>query len=384
MVTCGQIEQIYSDQETVRFMLQWHITHRCNLRCEHCYQETYERDELPLRDLRNILNQFRTFIEAYRERTGDHAARGYITVTGGEPFSRSDFPELVREFAANRSLFSFSVLTNGTMLSESMIRLLIECKPGYVQVSIDGAAATHDEIRGPGSFQKSMVSIQRLVEGGVRTMIAFTAHRGNYREFPEVARIARQMRVSRVWSDRLIPNGSGNEIKDQMLTPSETREFFELMQAAREENEREDPNGVTEVAMHRALQFLVGDGYPYHCTAGDTLFTVMPNGDFYPCRRMPIRVGNLMEHPLSELYNCRIFRELRDPHRVSSGCQSCSHNGHCRGGLKCLSYAVTGDPFQADPGCWHAEGSSNGQITIHGKEEFYGKGSLVNLSLNSC
>lgn len=384
MVTCGQLEQVYNDLETIRFMLQWHITHRCNLRCDHCYQETYERDELPLSDLRKILGQFREFLETYREQKGDRTARGYITVTGGEPFSRSDFPELLREFAASRDLFSFSVLTNGTMLSESMIRLLSECRPGYVQVSIDGAPATHDEIRGAGSFQKSMLSIQRLVDSGVRTMIAFTAHRGNYREFPEVARIARKMRVSRVWSDRLIPNGSGKELKEQMLTTAETREFFELMQAAREESEREDPNGVTEVAMHRALQFLVGDGYPYHCTAGDTLFTVMPNGDFYPCRRMPIRVGNLLEKPLSELYNCQVFRELRDPERVSSGCESCSHNGHCRGGLKCLSYAVTGDPFQADPGCWHAEEAKDGQATIHAKGPFDHNSGLVPLNLTPC
>ena len=27
-----------------KFVLQWHITHKCNLRCKHCYQEDYSCD----------------------------------------------------------------------------------------------------------------------------------------------------------------------------------------------------------------------------------------------------------------------------------------------------------------------------------------------------
>ena len=105
--------------------------------------------------------------------------------------------------------------------------------------------------------------------------------------------------------------------------------------------------------MHRALQFLIGGGRPYHCTAGDTLITVQPNGDLYPCRRMPIRVGNIMEIPLIKLYyESDLFRALRDKTRISNGCKNCFYSKLCRGGLKCLSYAITGDPFKPDPGCW--------------------------------
>lgn len=30
-----------------KFVFQWHITHRCNLRCKHCYQEDYSEDLEP-------------------------------------------------------------------------------------------------------------------------------------------------------------------------------------------------------------------------------------------------------------------------------------------------------------------------------------------------
>ena len=107
--------------------------------------------------------------------------------------------------------------------------------------------------------------------------------------------------------------------------------------------------------MHRALQFLVGGGRPYHCLAGDRLVTVLPNGDLYPCRRMPICVGNVMETPLIDLYyESSLFKALRNKDRISAGCETCPFWKECRGGLRCLSYAVTGDPFNADPGCWRA------------------------------
>jgi radical SAM protein with 4Fe4S-binding SPASM domain len=109
--------------------------------------------------------------------------------------------------------------------------------------------------------------------------------------------------------------------------------------------------------MIRALQFLVAGERPYRCRAGDSLITVMPNGDVYPCRRMPILVGNLMETPLAELYyRSDVFRALRDSQRVSDGCDVCRYAGVCRGGARCVSYAMTGDPFTADPGCWLAGG----------------------------
>lgn len=345
--------------------LQWHVTERCNLRCAHCYQEGYKGEELSFQDLICILDAFKELLDAWKSQAGQRPARGHITVTGGEPFVRQDFLNLLEVFAENRDRFSFAILTNGSFIDASMARCLRRLAPRFVQVSLEGTQGTHEEIRGAGSFERAISAIQHLVRERIPTVISFTAHRGNYRDFPEVARLGRRLRVTRVWADRLIPSGSGEGLSQLLLTPEETRELFELMHQARTEATRHrfsrwvhrllGRNG-TEIAMHRALQFLVAGGRPYHCTAGDTLITVMPNGDLYPCRRMPIRVGNLLETPLRELYNqSDLFRALRDRNRMSDGCQECCFSRLCRGGLKCLSYAVAGDPFKADPGCWLAE-----------------------------
>jgi radical SAM protein with 4Fe4S-binding SPASM domain len=238
---------------------------------------------------------------------------------------------------------------------------------GYVQVSIEGARATHDRIRGAGQFQLAVDAIRRLVDAGVRTLISFTAHRGNYREFADVAELGRRLKVSRVWADRLVPCGHGAELP--VLSPEQTREFFGVMRRARDAIRRRWFNR-TEVSMHRALQFLEGGSRPYRCTAGDTLLTVMPNGDLYPCRRMPVHVGNIVETPLCELYHGDFLRSLRDSQQVSKGCEACIWRKRCGGGLKCLSYAVTGDPFTTDPGCWLATGEGQDHDEFPADESF--------------
>jgi len=333
-------------------LLQWHITERCNLRCAHCYQSDYSGPELQFQDLLRVLEQFKDLLSLWRPKVGQLQVRGHITVTGGEPFVRQDFLELLEVFAANRRHFSFAILTNGSFIDAPMARRLRRLGPAFVQLSVEGAKTTHDRIRGPGNFDRTVSALKHLAKEQIRTFISFTAHRDNFREFAEVAQLGRKLRVSRVWADRLIPSGTGSALQEQMLTPDETREFFEMMLRARNKGKRRWFSR-TEIAMHRALQFIVAGGRPYHCTAGDSLVTVQPNGDLYPCRRMPIRVGNLMETALAELYyQSKLFRSLRERNCISDGCQGCSYSRLCRGGLKCLSYAMTGDPFKADPGCW--------------------------------
>ncbi len=349
-------------------LLQWHVTERCNQRCAHCYQEHYSPDELSYDGLLEVLRQYRTLLDAWRSGPGGLPVRGHITVTGGEPFVREDFFDLLNALAAHSRDFTFAILTNGTLIDGPTARRLRKLGPAFVQVSIEGARGTHDGIRGAGSFDRTVEAVKHLTRHGIRTFISFSAHRGNFREFPDVCRIGRELRVSRVWADRIIPWGSGAALRQQVLTPEETREFFEIMKRVRCENSRRWFTS-TQIAMHRALQFLVAGGRPYRCTAGDSLITVLPSGDVYPCRRMPIRVGNLMETPLARLYHeSELLRALRDRQRSVAGCKRCHFAQFCRGGLKCLSLALNGDPFTADPGCWHSVGSNQTRALERGNE----------------
>ncbi|MBS1876742.1 MAG: radical SAM protein [Acidobacteria bacterium] len=324
-------------------LLQWHVTERCNLRCAHCYQSPDRVPELPFDDLLKVLNQFIELLDRFNP-----PARGHVTLTGGEPFLRPDFLRLLETVAALKPRICFAVLTNGSLVDEEMAWRLAKLGPGFVQVSLDGVQSTHDAVRGEGNFERTVEAARNLSRARIPTYISFTAHRGNYREFPEVVRIGRKAGATRVWADRLVPIGA---CQLETLTKDETRAFVHIMRESREEAHRGWFSN-TQVPMHRALQFLDG-GWPYHCTAGDTLITVEPNGDVCPCRRMPSLVGNVFERPLAEIYfESPLLTALRDRGRICEGCESCEHEPKCRGGLRCLSAAVTGNPLTADPGCW--------------------------------
>ena len=101
---------------------------------------------------------------AFDGRANPNRAKGHLTVTGGEPFIRGDFLDLLQAFADNRSLFTFAILTNGSLIEQATASRLKKLKPSFVQVSMEGGQPTHDRIRGPGSFDQTVSAIRRLVE----------------------------------------------------------------------------------------------------------------------------------------------------------------------------------------------------------------------------
>lgn len=326
-----------------RLLLQWHLTHRCNLRCAHCYQEDYAADSEP-EILMDILEQYRSFLES----RGD---RGHINFTGGEPLlCKTLFPllEKCEEYGIR-----FGLLTNGTLLDEALTaRLAAFSQLAFVQVSIDGTRQTHDAIRGQGSFDKTLAACKLLRKHGIQTMVSFTAHAGNYRELGEVIRILCRHRIDVVWTDRMIPIDPDKPIgAAQTLNRQQFEEYTRILADSRAKARR-NPFCKTEVRANRALQYCYDDpNHTYQCSAGIRMLTVLADGTLLPCRRMPIPIGNLKDASMQTLYEqSELIRQLKSA-PIPENCLHCPKAIRCRGGAKCMSYAVNGDFTTRDPNC---------------------------------
>ncbi len=340
--------------------LQWHITERCDRRCLHCYQEEAPHDELPLNDLVGLADQYIALLDEWGEAEGVDRPVGHITVTGGEPFIRPDFFTLLEAFAERRSRFGFAILTNGSFIDDDVATRLAQLGPSYVQLSLEGGESLNDALRGRGAFAATAKAVKGLGKKRISVSLSFTAHAKNYRCFGDVVRQGCAWGVDAVWTDRLIPCGAGVGLTP--MTSEQTEEYVGIVARERRRVAR-NPFVRTVVKSDRALQFLHAGRKPYHCHAGASLLTLSANGDLLPCRRMPIRVGNVTETPLKDLYfTSPILQKLRGE-TVIAGCEGCHFTALCRGGLKCLSYAVNGDPFTADPGCWIAGASNSRDVT---------------------
>lgn len=324
-----------------QFVLQWHLSEVCNLKCLHCYQEKHKSIQLPYSQLLSILEQYRELLKKLN-------VKGHINLTGGEPICSPHFYQILDEFKRDKQLYSFSILTNGTLITDDVAKKISQYHPEYVQVSLEGGKKTNNFIRGKGVYRKVAKAVKYLKKYNIYVSLSFTATKLNYKEFPKVVKFAEKYGVDNVWSDRFIPLNSKTDINLQM-SKEETNEYLQIM-----ENERiklKLKKSKTNIAMYRALQFQMTNDYPYACTAGKSLLTVMENGDLVPCRRMPIVIGNLQEENMYELYeNSTILKNLRTV-TVPDDCKKCEHSKLCAGGLKCLTYALYQDFNHKDIGC---------------------------------
>ena len=274
--------------------------------------------------------------------------KGHINITGGEPLCNPYLFKLLDLIKEDSDLITFSILTNGTLINEKISKKIKSYNPLYVQVSLEGGKKTNDYIRGKGTYKKVAEGIVNLRKENIFTSISFTATSLNYKEFPKVVRYARKYGVNNVWSDRFIPLGDSD--KSLALNYEQTREYLEIMNKERNKLKKVKNNNTT-ISMYRALQFQMTNDFAYGCTAGDTLLTVMENGDLVPCRRMPITIGNLFDRSMYDLYiKSDVLKDLREK-KIPDECINCEHSEVCHGGLKCLTYAMYKDLNHKDYGC---------------------------------
>lgn len=333
-------------------LIQWHITERCNLECKHCYQDKKYIPELCFSDLHTILKEFKKLVEYFRFKTGNNKFRVHLNITGGEPLVRKDFFKLLNLIHKYADYFSYGILTNGTLINEKNIKELSSNKPGFIQVSLEGDRATNDQIRGKGNFDKTVNAIKLIQKEKIPVLISFTVNKLNLEKFKEVAHLGKKLGVKKVWVDRMIPYGNAKNIKNYLLDRKETYRFFLDLKKIKKQVES-SPFNKTEIAMDRALQFLIDNKKPYRCNAGYSLITVQANGDLVPCRRMPIVIGNIFKKSLKKMYlNSNVLTGLRDIKKCDPRCKKCVYFNLCRGGLRCLAHAIYRNPFKKDPGCW--------------------------------
>jgi len=328
-----------------KFTFQWHINETCNRRCTHCYQTAYSDTGFDINGLLHVLNKLVAFLNGFEQ--NGKTPKAHINFTGGEPFLHTDFLSLLKEVKASRR-FSFGILSNGYLLPQKELKKLYELGPKFIQISLEGSKETNDLIRGTGSYDEVSRALKTYQKAGIPTLLSFTANANNYKELKPVSEAARKYGVFKVWTDRYLPSDHSDPLA---LNKEQKQDYFSRI---RKEQIRQKyrPFSKTRIASNRALQFLMSGGKPYKCTAGTQLFTIMHNGIVYPCRRLPIELGNILTDDLREIYdNHPVIKELHNPELLDTDCKVCAYSTACAGGLRCLSYAKFGNFSLQDPDC---------------------------------
>jgi MoaA/NifB/PqqE/SkfB family radical SAM enzyme len=170
------------------------LTYRCNNTCRHCWlwlppDAPQAQEELSLAEIGRIVDEAR--------RMGCQA----WAISGGEPLLRPDFAEIL-DYITRKSV-SYSLNTNGTLITPKVARLLT--RKGRKMVALYGATAeVHDRVtRNPGSFEATMRGFAYLKEAGADFIVQIIPMRANYHQYDEMVRLAHSLsphyRVGAAW-----------------------------------------------------------------------------------------------------------------------------------------------------------------------------------------
>jgi len=358
------------------FLVVWDFTHKCNLRCKHCYSNsgTPDPDELTTEQALRVV---------------DMLAEANVTAlafSGGEPITRSDFFQVAR-YASDKGLY-ISLASNGTLLTKETAQKLKEAGVNYVDISIDGATAkTHDEFRGvPGAYDKAVAGLKNCIDADICACIATTVGKNNMSELPAIIDLAEQLHVERFTYFNFIPAGRGKDHADQDLSAQEREDVMRYLlnrmsagckttilatapQLARVAAQCQGDTGTGEVTMalaHMQTVKVTKKAVPLGefiggCGAGRLYCAISPQGDVRPCVFLPVNVGNLKERTFRDIWlNAPLFNAFRNRANLKGSCSKCTYKFIC-GGCRARSAAYHGgDTLCGDPGCLNGVKIANG------------------------
>jgi radical SAM protein with 4Fe4S-binding SPASM domain len=335
------------------FFVQWHLTERCNLRCRHCYQSGAV-SEMSYQEIcgaiDNVRSAFKSWVTEY-----DMQMSPSFHFTGGEPLLRKDLFEILG-YVRDRG-FSVSLMSNGTLIDSDMARRIREAGVSDVQISLDGLEVTHENLRGKGSFSRTLAGIRNLVAQGVEANINLTVSRINMGETSELVHLAEELVVGAIAFSRLVPTGRGKKLSSEALSREEVAHFYDELQKFKDKSKVV----VTSRDPLAAISGMEGDVPQTEmpvggCAAGIFGVTITADGTIMPCRRMDLPIGNIKEVSFRELWvESPVLWSLRKREVYQNGCGSCRYWSVCRGCRAiALAYARASgseDYLGPDPQC---------------------------------
>ena len=325
------------------FYFQWHITNECNLRCKHCYHSDYIDDSLKIDQLLAIGNHLCDAAQKWGKKAS-------FSLTGGEPFTNSDKIFSLLELLENRNIDRIDILTNGLLINDNIIEKLKRYnKLRRIQLSLEGLQETNDEIRGAGSFAKTVKIIKLLKDHSFTISVMMTIGKHNKNEVIPLAKELGTLNVDAFILDRFIPEGQSQDKKDWLLSSEDIKQVYSQAYAYFQTSLK------PRFLLYRTLFCLLNPNDSHIgaiCSVGNNAVTIMPNGDVLPCRRLPVKLGNLLEETIFNIwYTSPLLWEMRNPENLKGKCNNCEHIPICRG-CRAMAYAITGDYFESDPQCW--------------------------------
>lgn len=355
-------------------LIFWETTKACDLECKHCRASALLDalpDEMNLEESLSFIEQIKEFGKPYP----------ILILTGGDIMKKRGLEEILKR--ARELGIPASMSPSATpLMNEDAFRMMKKYGVRSLSLSLDGASSdTHDWLRGYiGTFEKTLDLARRLISEGFTLQINTTVFKRNVHEMPQLLKILLETKV-RTWEVfSLIKTGRGIDRED--LDPGDYEDVFNYLEFAsrygisvrtveapffrrilKEREKTEYKGGDLYNSLVEDTLKLLGKpgvrsgGHTSQTRDGKGIIFVSHNGDVNPSGFLPIKLGNVKENTIVDIYrNNETLVKLRDSGNFKGRCGACEYSDIC-GGSRSRAYSYFGDIFQEDPRCIYVPGS---------------------------
>jgi MoaA/NifB/PqqE/SkfB family radical SAM enzyme len=279
------------------FEMNFAITYKCNSRCEICnIWKQKSENELSLKEIEKFSKKI-DFIQ-------------WIRLTGGEPFLRKDYADIVK--LLNKNILDLILITTPTnghltdLIYENVKKVLEFFEKNYViTVSLDGPKAIHEKIRGiKGSWNKSIETYKKLKElekehKNFKVFFGYTISPSNVGFFEktleEVKKIISEIDVNDFHVNLFQTSG----IYYKNLEKEVGKDYSKKSQKEIDIILNLRGNSINPMKMIETRYLKLGKDYlktkemPIDCNIFKLSCFVDPFGNVYPCTIFERKIGNL-------------------------------------------------------------------------------------------
>ncbi|MFA4833291.1 MAG: radical SAM protein [Patescibacteria group bacterium] len=316
----------------VTFLVTW----RCNGRCVFCdvwKKKPLVSEELSIDEIKKIFGQFKKI--------------DVLRLSGGEPFLRSDFAEVINAIDEICSPAMIHITTNG-ILTEQIIRIMKAVKPLKkisIKISIDNIGEKHDATRGvPGAYNKAINTVKELVKLREQTYFQIGINQAIINEegtdsFFELKKVSAELGVTLHpmiaydTKNSLYSDNSSSKSKHEVafktfgeFSPSRLEHFLKIL--SEHAKEIKDFKGrIVEKYQIKGLynRLIKNKNIPNpRCMALDKHLRILPNGDVPICLFNGDIVGNLRKEKFKDIWFGEKIKSSRGWVKKCPGCwQGC-------------------------------------------------------------
>jgi len=281
------------------YKLTFAVTYKCNYRCLHCniWKKKVE-NELTLNEISEFSRNYPYF--------------KWFNLTGGEPFLRRDFVDIVKILKENSTRpILFNTTTNGfnpSFIYEKVKEIVdLKMPKSVVVVSLDGYKELHERIRGvKGSFEKAVETFSLLKNlsndfKNFTTYLGYTLshfNAGNFlKTFFEVKKLIKNISLDDFHiniyhiSAHYYSNASEG-IKEEEMIKEELSKLIKLKTIAK----TKPINFIDNIYLKKAYEYLKTNKTPFSCKALTSSVFIDSLGYVYPCTIWNFPLGNLREN----------------------------------------------------------------------------------------